>query len=115
MYFYSSDFNNDAFWPVLKKYAKRLGLEVVEKALWLYYAAQKPEVPAATKAIIYSALAYLALPVDLIPDVMVFGLSDDIAVILGAVAKTSFYIDEDVRQQARRKMQDWFGNDLFDS
>jgi hypothetical protein len=44
----STDFNNASFddasfWDKVKNFAKAAGREVIEKALWLYYAAQQPE------------------------------------------------------------------------
>ena len=61
-------YNENSFWNKIKTVFKSAGREVIEKALWLYYAAQDPKVPLAAKTTIYTALAYFILPVDLIPD-----------------------------------------------
>ena len=58
---------------------------MIEKALWLYYAAQQPNTPVWAKTLIYGALAYFVLPFDAIPDVLLgLGFTDDMAVLLAA-------------------------------
>lgn len=103
-------YSEDKLWSKVAKYAKKAGSEVIEKVLWLYYAAQSPDVPLKTKAIIYGALGYFIMPLDAIPDVApVVGYTDDLTVLAGAIAAVSMYINDEVKEQARRKMQDWFG------
>lgn len=102
-------YSDESFWEKLKKFAKKAGSEVVEKALWLYYAAQRPETPAWAKTVIYGALAYFILPMDAIPDIIAgVGYSDDLGALAAAIATVSAYINDDVKQQAARKMGDWF-------
>jgi hypothetical protein len=43
---YEKEFSDEGLWGKIKNYAKSAGKEVIEKALWLYYAAQNPETPA---------------------------------------------------------------------
>ena len=50
------------FWIKLKHSAKAAGYELVEKSLWLYYAARNHNTPPWAKAVVYSALAYFILP-----------------------------------------------------
>lgn len=100
----------DSLWQKITRAAKRAGREVVEKALWLHYAAQRPKTPAWARTMIYGALAYFILPVDMIPDVVpLAGYSDDLGVLAAAVATLAVYINQDVKDQAARKLQDWFG------
>lgn len=109
-----SDYYSDAgFWDKLKRFSLAAGADVIEKALWLYYAAQRPETPAWAKAVIAGALGYFIFPLDAIPDVIpVIGYSDDLAAIAAAVATVSLYITDDVKQTARQKMHSWFGTAL---
>lgn len=103
-------FDENGFWAKLSKFAKKAGREVVEKALWLFYAAQEPGTPMWAKTVIYSALAYFILPVDAIPDLApVVGFTDDLSVLAAAVASVAMYITSDVKAKAARKMTDWFG------
>ena len=103
-------FDEAGFWTKLKKFAKKAGSEVVEKALWLFYASQESETPIWAKTAIYAALAYFILPVDAVPDVIpVAGFTDDLGVLAAAVASVSMYITSDVKEKANQKMKDWFG------
>ncbi|WP_374377791.1 YkvA family protein [Pseudomonas fluvialis] len=107
---FAKNFSDDGFWNKVVKYAKAAGQEVIEKALWLYYAAQNPKTPTWAKATIYGALGYFILPVDAIPDVLPgVGYTDDLGVIAAAITAVSVYITDEVKQQASQKLQDWFG------
>lgn len=106
----AEDFDDDSFWSKIVKYAKKAGKEVIEKALWLYFSAQRPDTPIWAKTTIYAALAYFVLPIDAVPDALpVVGFSDDLGVIAAALAAVAVYINDDVKSQANEKMEEWFG------
>lgn len=103
-------YSENGFWEKVVKFAKTAGKEVIEKALWLYYAAENPKTPTWAKTIIYGALGYFIFPVDAIPDLSpVVGYADDLGVLASAIATVSFYINEDVKALATQKLKDWFG------
>jgi uncharacterized membrane protein YkvA (DUF1232 family) len=105
-----SSYTEPGFWQKIKDFALQAGREVIEKALWLYYAAQRPDTPTWAKTVIYGALAYFISPLDAIPDVTpVIGFVDDLGALAAAVATVSAYINDEVRQQASNKLADWFG------
>lgn len=105
------NYSDETFWAKLKNFAVTAGKEVVEKALILYYTAQNPKVPSWAKGVVIGALTYFISPVDAIPDVLVgIGFTDDLGVLLAAIATVSVYINADSKQQAKQKMKDWFGN-----
>lgn len=107
---YESEFSDNSFWDKVVKFAKTAGKEVIEKALWLYYAAQAPETPTWAKVTIYGALGYFISPIDAIPDITPFvGYSDDLGVLALAVTTVAAYITSHVKEQAKIKMNDWFG------
>ena len=107
---YQENFSDDGLWSKIAKYAKKAGKEVIEKALWLYYAAQNSNTPTWAKSIIYGALGYFILPIDAVPDfVPVAGYTDDLGVIGTAIATVSMYINDDVKRLASQKLKDWFG------
>lgn len=100
------------FWQKLRDFARVAGKEVIEKALILLYAAQRPETPLWAKTVIYSALAYFILPTDLIPDfVPVTGYADDLATLVTALGAVAMCITPDVKDMAKQKVNDWFGED----
>ncbi|MFP1826868.1 YkvA family protein [Lonsdalea quercina] len=107
----ADDFNETRFWTKIVGYAKKAGREVIEKALWLYYAAQRPDTPVWAKTTIYAALAYFVLPVDAIPDALpVVGFTDDLGVLAGAMGTVSLYINEEVKRQTHDKLADGFNS-----
>ena len=103
-------FDERGFWARLRRVGARAGREVVEKALWLYYAAQAPATPAWARSVIYGALAYLVLPADAIPDALpAVGFSDDLGVLAAAVTTVTLFIDAEVRRKATATLERWFG------
>lgn len=107
---FENNFSDSGLWSKLFKYAKTAGAEVVEKVLWLYYAAQDPHTPRWAKTTIYGALGYFIFPLDAVPDfVAAFGYTDDLSVLVAALTAVSAYITEDVKSRTQLKMTQWFG------
>jgi uncharacterized membrane protein YkvA (DUF1232 family) len=107
---YGKEYSEESFWEKIKKYASKAGKEVIELALKLYYAAQSPETPVWAKTVIYGALGYFIFPMDAIPDYTpVIGYVDDLGVLTAAAATVAMYIDSNVKEKAKNKMKDWFG------
>ena len=106
----ANDFDDGSFWNKVKHFALKAGKEVIEKALWLYYAAQQPGTPAWARTVIYGALAYFVLPVDAVPDAIpVAGFTDDLGALAAALGTVSMYVTDQVKQMASEKMKGWFG------
>jgi uncharacterized membrane protein YkvA (DUF1232 family) len=98
------------FWDKLARAARKAGREVVEKALWLHFAAQRPETPMWAKATVYTALGYLILPLDAVPDIApVAGFADDLGVLAVAVTTVAAYIDATVKSRTALVLARWFG------
>lgn len=107
---YEKEFSDDSFWDKVKNFAKSAGKDVIEKALWLYFAAQSPQTPIWAKTTIYSALGYFIFPIDAIPDIApMVGYADDLGVLTAAIAAVAVHITEEVKEQAKQKLKDWFG------
>lgn len=103
-------FDDGSFWNKVKNFALKAGKEVIEKALWLYYAAQQPNTPAWARTVIYGALAYFVLPVDAVPDAIpVAGFTDDLGALAAALGTVSMYVTAQVKTMASEKMKEWFG------
>ena len=113
---YESNYSEDGLFSVITKYAKKIGGEVIYKALQLFYVLQKPNIPLKAKATIIGALGYLISPIDIIPDfIPVLGFSDDAAAVAVALAVVSAYIDEEVNAKAKAKFDSIFGDGAYDS
>jgi uncharacterized membrane protein YkvA (DUF1232 family) len=109
---YDKHFSEDGFWDKLKKYAKEAGHKVVYTGLLLYYALQSPNTPLKAKIQIYGALGYLILPFDIVPDfIPVVGYIDDLGALMLAVGAVAMNIDQGVKQKAKDKLTDFFGED----
>ncbi|WP_207255080.1 YkvA family protein [Pseudomonas sp. FW507-14TSA] len=97
-------------WRKISRYALHVGRSLITKALWLYYAAQRPETPAWAKSTIYGALGYFVLPLDLIPDVLPgIGYADDLGVLSLSIAAVAAHINQEVKEQAAGRLGEWFG------
>ncbi len=109
------DYSDSSFWDKLKNFALKAGSEVIEKALYLYYAAQRPETPTWARTVIFGALAYFISPVDAIPDIIpVAGFTDDLGALAAAIGVVSMYITDEVKSQAKQKLITWFGAQNID-
>ncbi|KQT43820.1 MULTISPECIES: YkvA family protein [unclassified Methylophilus] len=107
---FEENYSDSDFWDKVITFAKTAGIEVIQKALWLYYAAQSPLTPSWAKTVIYGALGYFIFPVDAIPDVVpVVGYADDLGVLAAALGTVSMYVDDEVKALASQKLKDWFG------
>lgn len=112
---YSKHYSDKKFWDKVVKFGKTAGVKVTYTAMILYYTIQKPSVPKKAKGIVYGALGYFILPLDMIPDVIpVVGYADDIGMLLGAVAIIAMYIDAETKQKAKDKVVEWFGDSVMD-
>ncbi len=107
---YSSEYSESSFWEKLRRHARPAGMRVVEHALQLFYAARHPDTPAWAKAVVYGALGYFILPTDAIPDLIpAVGFTDDLGVLVMALTTIAMRVTPDIREQARRQTQHWFG------
>jgi uncharacterized membrane protein YkvA (DUF1232 family) len=72
------------FWRTLKKAMRYLPF--ADDLVAAYFCAMDPQTPARVRIILLSALAYFVMPLDSIPDfLIVFGFSDDAAVLMAAI------------------------------
>lgn len=107
---YTKYFNPEDFWDKIKEYAKIVGCEGIRTSLRLFYALDNPDMPKHIKGIIWGALGYFILPIDIIPDfIPMVGYTDDIGILAAAVGMASLYITADVKEKADEKLRDWFG------
>ena len=101
---HSRDYSDSSFWRKVKKYARILGKKVLIPVLTLYYCLLDPQTPARSKAVIIGALGYFISPIDVIPDpIPVVGYSDDLLVLVGAMAVVAAHIKQEHKDQADRQ------------
>mgnify|MGYP002624177921 CR=1 FL=1 len=108
---YARHFSEASFWRKMRRFARVAGREVIEKALFLYYALQSPDMPSWARTVVLGALGYFVLPADAIPDLLPgIGFTDDLGALAAAVAVVLSHITPQVRRQARRKLRQWFSD-----
>ena len=109
---YERDYSEQGFWDKVGGFAKAAGREVVERALQLFYASQAPETPKWAKTVIYGALGYFISILDAVPDLTpVVGYTDDLGVLVAALAAVAAHITPAVKAKAAAKVIEWFGED----
>ena len=113
--YYAGEFSERDFWSKIKSKIKSAGLQLIYKAMQLYYATENPNCPAKVKAGIYAALGYFIAPLDLMPDFVPFGgYTDDLSAILLATMMAQAYIDDEVKEKARQKLGAIFGHKVIE-
>ncbi len=107
---YTENYSEDGFWEKITNVLKSAGRVIIYKALQLYYVMKKSGCPAYIKTAIIAALGYFILPIDVIPDfIPVVGFSDDLTAITAALVMAQAYVDDEVKENARNKLDDIFG------
>lgn len=107
---YTDQYSDDGFLQKIRKYGQAIGLELLFKALQLWFVLQKPDVPASSKAAIMGALGYLIAPLDFVPDLTpLLGYSDDLVAATFALVKVQGYIDDEVNEKAKKLLVKVFG------
>lgn len=108
---YKNYYSESRFWDKAKAVAKTAGKAALEPALKMYYSATDKDTPTWAKATIYSALGYLISPLDAIPDfIPVAGYTDDIAVLVAAMAAVAAHIKDEHVEKARDTIRQWLGD-----
>lgn len=111
---YASKYSESNFFSKIKKTVKNAGLKLIFEALQLYYVTENPNCPMKIKASIFAALGYFISPFDVIPDFTpIVGYSDDAGAIALALGLAQFYIDDEVKQKAKNKLQSIFGENVL--
>lgn len=108
---YRGSYSERGLMNKLSAVAKKAGIKAVYAVLLLYYALQSPQTSTKDKSIIYGALGYFILSLDLVPDfIPLAGFGDDLGALVWAISRVVANITDEVRQQARTKLHDWFGD-----
>lgn len=89
------------FWPKIRSTVGKVPF--AEDAVAAYYCATDRRTPAYVKGILFAALAYFVMPVDLIPDFIAgLGFTDDATVLMAAYSAVRSHLTQDHLSKARR-------------
>ena len=93
------------FWVTVRKAANRIPF--MEDVVAAYYCAMDPATPTRVRALLFAALAYFVLPLDSIPDFIAgFGFTDDITVLMTALAAIRGNLKESHRIAAKSALEE---------
>ena len=107
---YSKHFSEDSLWKKIRQFSRSAGVTVVYAVLLLFYVMKDKQVSFKKKLSIAAALGYFILPADAIFDLTpMIGYSDDLGVLLFALTQVSSSITPEIREKARQKLGEWFG------
>jgi len=91
------------FWPKLKQMLSRVPF--AEDAVAAWFCAFDPQTPLKVRGMLLAALAYFVLPVDAVPDMILgLGFTDDLTVLMTAVALVGTHLRPEHRRQARQAL-----------
>ena len=108
---YAGEYSDESFWAKVVAFALKAGREVIRLALTLYYCLQDEDTPKWASTVIVGALGYFIFPADIIPDfVPGAGYTDDLAVLVAAMAVVLAHIKPEHRRQAEERKKEWFGD-----
>ncbi len=97
------------FWDKLRKYIRHVPF--VDDLIAAYYCAIDPVTPLHVKAVLFGALAYFIMPIDLVPDVIAWvGFTDDAAVLYAVLRTIAPHIKDRHRVQAKAAIDQMAGD-----
>ena len=106
---YQKHYSEQRLRDKLAKVARRAGIKVVYLVLLLFYALRSDKISVKDRTIIFGALGYFILPLDILPDLIpLLGYTDDLGALAIAIGRVAMNIDDDVKSRARTKLGVWF-------
>jgi uncharacterized membrane protein YkvA (DUF1232 family) len=98
------------FWATFRKAVRYIPF--ADDLVAAYFCAIDPATPHRVRGILLGALAYFVLPIDAVPDFLAgIGFSDDITVLVAAIAMVRSHITPAHREAAKRAMDAMAGTD----
>jgi uncharacterized membrane protein YkvA (DUF1232 family) len=93
------------FWQTVRKAAR--SVPFMDEVVAAYFCAMDPQTPTRVRVTLLGALGYFILPTDAIPDFLVlFGFTDDIAILTGVIATVRGHITPAHRKAAKEALSD---------
>ena len=99
-----------AVWDGIKTYTKKVGRVAARPVLLLYYVMKSEDTPMKDKLVIFGALAYVILPIDLLnaKRLLIIGWIDEVVSLAVAVQRMQKYITPAIEMQADAVLDHWF-------
>lgn len=106
---YARHYSPRALFEKIGRVARKAGAKVVYAALVLYYAMFDKGLPVKDRIMVVAALGYFIVPLDLIPDALPFGFSDDAAAMFFLVRHIWKNLSPSTIEKAKARLAEWFG------
>ncbi len=108
--------NYNKLLPKIKMYAKQVGRVAAKPVLELYFVLKEDSTPRSEKAWIIAALAYIFVPLDLIPfrKFGLLGWLDEAAAIAFAYNKVKKHITPQISFEVDRLLDLWFSDNIVE-
>ncbi len=95
----------EKFWATTRRAARKVPF--MDEVVAAYFCAMDPNTPAKVRGILLAALAYFVLPLDMIPDFLIFvGFGDDVAILTAALAAVRSNITDAHRLAAKKALEE---------
>lgn len=101
--YYKKMYSEKGLLSTLIKYAKKLSKEAILNVLLIYHAIKLRKIDTANLVFAQAALGYLISPIDLVPDFLPLGITDDVSLlclVIALLTKKGF-IDSEVISKAK--------------
>ena len=102
---YSNEFSEDKFNSKIKGTPKKILNKALYPLFILYEILACSDVPKTKKVVIVSTLGYFISPLDLYPDFIMGGFSDDILALVSTLRLCEEYATEEIKEKARKKVE----------
>ena len=107
---YEKYFSESELWQKIGKFGKSIGATILYPVFLLFYLLKSGEVNLKEKAMIIGTLGYFILPLDLLPDTLPFGLSDDELSLMAAISALASCFTIDIQNEAKEQLRKIFGD-----
>lgn len=106
---YAGYYTPRALFDKIKAVSRKAGVKLTYAILVLYYATLDKRLPLKDRLMVLAALGYFILPVDLIPDAMPIGFTDDMAALTFVLKQVWGNLTTETKTKARTRLNEWFG------
>lgn len=106
---YADYYNPNTLFEKIKKVARKAGVKIVYVVLLLYYSTLDKELPMKDRLMVLAALGYFILPLDMIPDALPIGFTDDMAALVYVLKQVWNNLTPATKQKAHDRLKEWFG------
>ena len=106
---YEKYFSESELWQKVGKFGKTMGATVLYPVLLLYNLLKSGDVDLKEKAMIIGTLGYVILPLDLLPDTLPFGFSDDELGLLAAITALASCLSNEIQEASKDQLRNLLG------